>query len=119
MIGHRPVVSKVEEKVKLYCVMGPESDQSDIINENNIASIPCSPTNKKSNDVIEVKTKKKQRKEKKRKVWHTTQTPPLTPQSFLGGDKVFQRQGTKHNFKDVSEGKDGKVLLILCNPIGL
>lgn len=31
--------------------------------------------------------------------------PPLTPQLFLGGDKVFQRQGTKHNFKDVSEGK--------------
>lgn len=46
-------------------------------------------------------------------------TPPLIPQSFLGGDKVFQRQGTKHNFKDVSVGKDGKVLLILCNPIGL
>lgn len=46
-------------------------------------------------------------------------TPPLTPQSFQRGDKVFQRQATKHNFKDVSEAKDGKVLLILCNPIGL
>lgn len=45
--------------------------------------------------------------------------PPLNPQPFLEGDKVFQRQRTKHNFKDVSEAKDGKVLLILCNPIGL
>lgn len=48
-----------------------------------------------------------------------TKSPPFTPQSFFGGDKVFQKQGTKHNFKDVSEGKDGKVLLILCNLIGI
>lgn len=60
---------------------------------------------------------------KKKKVWHTTQSsryPSSHPSVLLrGGDKVFQRQGTKHNFKDVSEGKDGKALLILCNPIGL
>ena len=35
------------------------------------------------------------------------------------GGIVFQRLENKHNFKDVSESKDGKVLLILCNPIGL
>lgn len=44
--------------------------------------------------------------------------PSFYPSVFLGGDKVFQRQGAEHNFKDVSEGKDGKVLLILCNSIG-
>lgn len=50
----------------------------------------------------------------------TSRLPPLKPPwPLLEGDKVFQSQRTKHNFKDVSEAKDGKVLLILCNPIGL
>lgn len=48
MIGHRPVVSEFVDKVKLQCVMRhcPASDQSDIINENNI-TLSCSRTNVK------------------------------------------------------------------------
>lgn len=48
MIGHRPGVSEVVDKVKLQCVMrhSPASDQSDIINENNI-TLSCTHTNEK------------------------------------------------------------------------
>ena len=92
----------------------PACDQSDIINENTIAKhLPF-------NDYFsKYKANEAKKKEKSGIPPNPCLTPPLNPQSFLGGDKVFQRQGTKHNFKDVSEGKDGKVLLILCNPIGL
>lgn len=48
VIGHRPVVSEFVDKVKLQCVMRhcPASDQSDIINENNI-TLSCTRTNVK------------------------------------------------------------------------
>lgn len=48
MIGHRPVVSEVVNKVKLQCVTQhcPASDQSDPVNENNIA-LRCTRANVK------------------------------------------------------------------------
>lgn len=74
---------------------------------------------------INIKQKYANRRQKE-KVLHRLPPKPCLNTSFLpllvlsgGGGKMFQRWGTQHNFKDVSESKEGKALLILCNPIGL